>query len=92
MVSLNCLYAPLSRPHYRNYPSEISALKHRINSPDYDTKHLVQALTNPTFYERADILGEVTEPHPSREDTLEAKTNNSEFVDAGPSLPHLQCI
>jgi dsRNA-specific ribonuclease len=68
---------------FRNYPSEIAALKHRISSPDYDTKRLVQALTNPSFFERADVLSEASEPHPSREEAVEGNADNSEFIDNG---------
>lgn len=68
---------------FRNYPSEISALKHRINVPEYDTKLLVQALTNPSFFDRADVLGEASGVQPSREETVEGKDNNSEFTDNG---------
>jgi len=75
----------ISRSAYPNwnYPSEISALKHRIGSPEYDTRLLVQALTNPSFYERADILSDASIPHPSREDEIEGTTSNSDFVDKG---------
>ncbi|KAI6190404.1 Ribosomal protein L44, mitochondrial [Aphelenchoides bicaudatus] len=75
----------ISRSAYPNwnYPSEISALKHRIDVPEFDTKLLVQTLTNPSFFDRADVLGEASGAQPSREETIEGNENNTEFIDSG---------
>ncbi|KAI6230025.1 39S ribosomal protein L44, mitochondrial [Aphelenchoides fujianensis] len=50
-----------------HYPSEIAALKHRINALDLRDDQLVQALTNPTFFDRLDNLEGSSNPVPSRE-------------------------
>ncbi|KAI6230764.1 39S ribosomal protein L44, mitochondrial [Aphelenchoides fujianensis] len=67
-----------------HYPSEIAALKHRINALDLRDDQLVQALTNPTFFDRLDNLEGSSNPVPSREEVVgDEKHSNIQFINKG---------
>uniref|UniRef100_A0A915E534 Large ribosomal subunit protein mL44 n=1 Tax=Ditylenchus dipsaci TaxID=166011 RepID=A0A915E534_9BILA len=64
-----------------HYPSEISALKNRLDLPHLDSDLLVQSLTNASFFERSDISEGAKLAQPSNEsegfDASEYESNAS---------------
>ncbi|KAI6212795.1 hypothetical protein M3Y94_00071200 [Aphelenchoides besseyi] len=73
----------IPRSSYPNwsYPSEISALKYRINAPDLHDHTLIQALTTPTYLdslEASDNLEDVTV-----DESKEKLSDNAELIEKG---------
>lgn len=67
----------------RHYPSEISALAHRLGAGDLRQQELISALTNASFYERADVAEESSGAQPSLEDIIGSSGTNEELASEG---------
>ncbi|VDM97287.1 unnamed protein product [Thelazia callipaeda] len=78
----------LSRSVYPNwdYDSEIYAFGHRIGAPETDRDLLIRALTDSSFYQRADVAGDSINAQPSKKEIYELKEHNKEFVQIGTNL------
>ncbi|KAI1729434.1 hypothetical protein DdX_01675 [Ditylenchus destructor] len=69
-----------------NYPSEISALKHRLGIPQISTGLLVRALTNTSFFTRNDMSEGAQYPQPAKNENSLLDTDvevNDKLVDKG---------
>ncbi|VDP18640.1 unnamed protein product [Onchocerca flexuosa] len=75
----------LSRSAYPNwnYDSEIYAFGHRIGAPETDKDVLIQALTDSSFYQRADIAEESSNAQPSKQESYELKEHNRQLIQHG---------
>ncbi|MCP9258676.1 Carboxyl transferase domain protein [Dirofilaria immitis] len=69
-----------------NYDSEIYAFGHRIGAPETDKNALIQALTDSSFYQRADMAEESTNAQPSKQESYTVKEHNKEFIQRGSEL------
>ncbi|EFO21321.1 hypothetical protein LOAG_07168 [Loa loa] len=78
----------LSRSAYPNwdYDSEIYAFGHRIGAPETDKNVLIQALTDNSFYQRADIAEESANAQPSKQESYEMKEHNEQLIQLGSEL------
>ncbi|VDN24142.1 unnamed protein product [Gongylonema pulchrum] len=75
----------ISRSAYPNwnYDAEIYAFGHRIGAPETDKELLVRALTDNSFYRRADIADESTNAQPSRQDSYSSLADNEQLAEHG---------
>ncbi|VDM96537.1 unnamed protein product [Onchocerca ochengi] len=78
----------LSRSAYPNwnYDSEIYAFGHRIGAPETDKDVLIQALTDSSFYQRADIAEESANAQPSKQESYGMKEHNRQLIQHGSEL------
>ncbi|VDM20500.1 unnamed protein product [Wuchereria bancrofti] len=78
----------LSRSAYPNwnYDSEIYAFGHRIGAPEMDKDVLIRALTDSSFYQRADIAEESSNAQPSKQESYEIKEHNKQLIQLGNEL------
>ncbi|KAK6100388.1 hypothetical protein QQG55_0450 [Brugia pahangi] len=78
----------LSRSAYPNwnYDSEIYAFGHRIDAPETDKDVLIRALTDSSFYQRADIAEESSNAQPSKQESYEIKEHNKQLIQLGNEL------
>lgn len=67
----------------RNYDSEIYAFGHRIGAPETDKDVLIRALTDSSFYQRADIAEESANAQPSKQESYEMKEHNKQLIQLG---------
>uniref|UniRef100_A0A915PIF7 Large ribosomal subunit protein mL44 n=1 Tax=Setaria digitata TaxID=48799 RepID=A0A915PIF7_9BILA len=78
----------LSRSAYPNwdYDSEIFAFGHRIGAPEMDKDLLIQALTDISFYQRADVAEDSTNAQPSKQESYSVKEHNRQLIQDGNEL------
>ncbi|VBB27398.1 unnamed protein product [Acanthocheilonema viteae] len=75
----------LSRSAYPNwnYDSEIYAFGHRIGAPETKKDVLIRALTDSSFYQRADIAEESANAQPTKQESYEMKEHNKQLIQLG---------
>lgn len=67
----------------RNYDSEIYAFGHRIGAPETNKDVLIRALTDSSFYQRADIAEGSANAQPSKQESYEIKEHNKQLIHLG---------
>ncbi|CAG9538542.1 unnamed protein product [Cercopithifilaria johnstoni] len=75
----------LSRSAYPNwnYDSEIYAFGHRIGAAETNKDELIRALTDSSFYQRADIVEESINAQPSKQESYEMREHNKQLIQLG---------
>ncbi|CAI5445700.1 unnamed protein product [Caenorhabditis angaria] len=66
-----------------DYKSEVYAFGHRIGAPEIEQNLIVKALTNASFYQRADVEENVENAHPSGNSTEIGNEHNLELAEQG---------
>ncbi|VDK46451.1 unnamed protein product [Anisakis simplex] len=67
-----------------DYRSELFAFSHRIGAAEtLGNDQLIRAMTNETFFSRADVQSDSSGAQPSKEDFIESKQHNSQLISIG---------
>lgn len=78
----------LSRSAYPNwdYDAEIFAFRHRVGAPDASHDTIVRALTDESYFSRADVAADSSGAQPSKEDEISSKEHNAELISKGEDI------